>query len=221
MNKVLTVISIVLIVAVAYLFLKISSLQSPESKEAGKTDEKPAAKEAPPEAPKGNAPTGKIAYVNIDKLNEESLEIKELKKESEAVQRQIEASLESLNKRYQEEVESYQNSQKAGIIPESELLNKEKRIVQIQKEAQQKQIQRDELADNLAMRSAALQKKLQDVVNRWNNSRFDYVFSYSEAVPTIIYGNASMDITSDIIAEMNSDYTKLKNEKQTPKIKAK
>ncbi len=220
MNKVLTGVCIGLIIAVAYLFVKVNSLGASAGKEEIELPgAKTPPKESQPETPKGNTPTGKIAYVNIDKLNDASLEIKELKRESDMAQRAIEASLESLNKRYQEEVESYQNSQKAGIIPESELLNKEKKIVQIQKEAQQKQIQRDELADNLAMRSAALQKKLQETVNRWNNGRFDYVFTYSETVPTIIYGNATMDVTEEIIAEMNTDYTKLKGERLNPKTK--
>ena len=118
MNKVLIGVNAILVAAVVFLFFKVNSLSSlpKEENQESKTDDKTTI--VPPIKKLeqvGSAPTGKIAYVNIDKLNEESLEISDLVAETKRRKSGIEASMENLNEQYTREVEEFQRSQKAEI----------------------------------------------------------------------------------------------------------
>src|SRR3954466_15009792 len=102
MNKILIAVNVLLIAAVIFLFYKVYDRPSTETavtekdKTEVKSEEtKPPAEEKPVQQV-GNAPTGKIAYVDIDRLNEESLEIIDLIAESKRRKNNIEASVESL-----------------------------------------------------------------------------------------------------------------------------
>lgn len=217
MNRILIGLNVILLAAVAFLFYKVNRLgqvdetdKASESK-AAQTETKKATETV---AQKGNAPTGKIAYVNIDRLNEESLEIEDLMSELKRRKMSIEASMESLNMEYQKKVEEYQNSAKAGIAPESELMAKAKYIQSIEKQAQNKQLQMDDLSSDINIKNEAFQKNIRNFLQDWNNGRYDYILSYSEAVPTMLLGNTSLEVTNEVIAELNSIYkAKSKNKK--------
>jgi Skp family chaperone for outer membrane proteins len=213
MNKVMMGVIVLLVAAVAFLFFKVYSGSEPAVSEATeKESELPRGK---PEAVKlvTTTPTGKIAYVNIDRLNEESLEIGDLVTESKRRKNSIEASVEKLSTQYQQKVEEFQNSQKAGIAPESELRAKAREIEAIEKEAQEKQMQMDNLSMDINDKNMAFQRNVKDFLVKWNAGRYDYIFSYSDAVPSMLLGNATFDITSEVITELNKEYSqrKIKN----------
>lgn len=216
MNKVIIGVNAFLIAAVGFLFYKISNLNSsePEKQEIvgeTKTDnklEKSKAFEAV-----GTVPTGKIAYVNIDVLNDKSLEVIDLIAESKRKKNNIEASVESLSMQYQKKVEEFQMSQKAGIAPQSELEAKAREIQAIEKEAQNKQIQMDNLSLDIGEKNASFQKNVKEFLIKWNNGKYDYILSYSDAVPTMLLGNATLDITNEIVDQFNAEYKQRKNKK--------
>lgn len=209
MNKILIGVNAVLIAAVAFLFFKVSSL-APSSAEAAapeKTDA--AAPEKTPEAivkQVGNDPTGKIAYINIDELNEKSIEINDMINEAKKRRNNIEGSLENLNMQYQKKMEDYQNSAKAGIASQSDMQMKEKEIMAIEKEAQNKQLQMENLTMDIGEKNTAFQKNVKNYLIKWNNGRFDYILSYSDAVPSMLLGNTSLEITTEIIDALNAEY---------------
>ncbi len=210
MNKILIGLNAILVVSVAFLFFKLNSKQDAVKQEniEQKSDEvsKEEVKTVKQVEQKGNTPTGKIAYVNIDRLNEESLEIADLVAESKRRKEAIEASVESLNMQYQKKVQEYQTSAKAGIAPPAEMQAKEKEIMGIEKEAQNKQMQMENLSLDINDKNAAFQKSVRDFLNKWNEGRFDFILSYSEAVPSMLVGNTSLEVTNEIIAELNKEY---------------
>jgi len=221
MNKVLIGVNAVLVAAVAFLFFKVNSL-TPSAKEgekeAVKTDTKA---EVVGLAKKfeqlGNAPTGKIAYVNIDRLNEESLEISDLVSETKRRKSVIEASMESLNDQYTKEVEDFQRSQKAGIASQGEMEAKARKIQQLESDAQNKQLQMDNLSMDMNEKNNTFQKNVRGLLLSWNGGRYDYILSYSEAIPSMLLGNTVLEITEEIIQELNSSYKDSKTKKQVKK----
>ena len=48
---------------------------------------------------------------------------------------------------------------------------------------------------------------------KWNNGKYDYILSYSDAVPTMLLGNATLDITNQIVDEFNAEYKARKGKK--------
>ncbi len=218
MNKIIIGVNVVLIAAVGFLFYKVNDLSSSapektESTEETKQDTK-AIETKTVSTPVGNTPTGKIAFVNIDVLNDKSLEVIDLIAESKRKKSSIEASVESLSMQYQKKVEEFQMSQKAGIAPQSELEAKAREIQAIEKEAQNKQIQMDNLSIDIGEKNASFQKNVKDFLVKWNNGKYDYILSYSDAVPTMLLGNATLDITDQIVTQFNDEYKERKGKKK-------
>ena len=113
MNKILIAVNALLVIAVGYLFTQIggsSSSQATPEETKGEV-KKPVIVE------NKNVPiTGKIAFINIDQINEKSLFVMDMVKKLEKTKNSIEASLENLGMRYEEKVKDYQSSASAGII---------------------------------------------------------------------------------------------------------
>ncbi|MCU0360707.1 MAG: OmpH family outer membrane protein [Bacteroidia bacterium] len=217
MNRILISINVGLVLAVAFLFYKVYSTKdrdsaSPEVMEAVPKVAKPEAEVTVKQV--GNVPTGKIAYVNIDRLNEESLEISDLVAESKRRKESIEASMEGLNMKYQNKVEEFQLLQKGGIAPKSEMEAKAREIQGIEQEAQNKQLQMDQLTLDMNRKNESFQRTVRELLLRWNDGRYDYILSYSEAVPTLLLGNSTLEVTEEVIREINNEYKQRKTTKK-------
>ncbi len=219
MNKILLSVNALLVVAVAYLFYKVSdSGNNPNCSGkvintdsiANKVDLKPKKVEQI-----GTTPTGKVAFINLDILNEESQEVLDLEKEAKNRRSAIEASLMALQNNYEKKVMDYQNSAKAGIASEAELNAKAKEIQQIEKDAQNKQLQIDNLTMDIAQKNDNFQKNIKAFLVKWNAGKYDYILSYSESVPTMLLGNATLDITKEVLPLINEEYSSKKPSKPT------
>jgi outer membrane protein len=220
MNKVLMGLNAFLVLAVIFLFYKINSIGSSpkedEKKEITGSKGKDSSKTIKPSANIATPPTGKIAFVNIDVINEESIEVSDLVNEAKRSRAGIEASVQRLSMEYQKKMEEYQVSAKAGIAPASEMQAKEKEIMAIENEAKNKQLQMDNLTMTLNEKNSAFQQGLKSFLVKWNEGKYDYILTYSDAVPNMLLGNASLDITKEVVDKVNEEY-KLK--KSPSKIK--
>lgn len=214
MNKILGGLVAVLTLAVVFLFYKVYSPAS--AAEPVVEDVKSLAETSKDNnrvVPVASEPTGKIAFIDIDRLNEESIEISDLIAESKRRKNNIEASVESLSMDYQKKVEEFQMSQKAGIAPQSEMENKAREIQRIEQEAQNKQLMMDNLSMEINDKNLAFQKNVKDFLIKWNQGRFDYILSYSEGVPSMLLGNSTLEVTTEVIAELNKQYKEKKKKK--------
>ena len=216
MNKFLISFLALLTFAVIFLFFKLNSLQSSGNKiEENGIEKLDSIKKGSSKVFNQieSIPTGKIAYLNIDRLNEESLEIADLVSETKRRKANIEASVESLSMQYRKKVEAYQLSAKAGIASQNELKTAENEIMALEKEAQNKQLQMDNLSMDINQKNAKFQKNVRDFLVQWNNGKFDYILSYSETVPSMLLGNKTLEITDDVIKEINNEYKSRKLKK--------
>lgn len=216
MNKILIGLNVVLIAAVAFLFYKVNSVASTSKVETDTPTDTLTKDEKKPEpvvVSVGNAPTGKIAYVNIDELNEKSLEINDLIAEAKRRRTAIEGSMESLKMQYEKKAEEYQNSAKAGILPASEMQMKEKEILAIERDAQNKQLQMENLSMDINEKNEAFQKNVKNFLVKWNQGRYDFIFAYSEAVPSMLLGNTTLEVTKEVIEQLNAEYKAKKTKK--------
>jgi outer membrane protein len=223
MNKILLGVNAILVVAVAFLFFKINSVTTSkvEEKESDgvQTEEQSLQPEPEKTEQVGNTPTGKIAYVNIDRLNDESLEISDLVTETKRRKGIIEASMESLNDQYTREVEEFQRSQRAGIASQADMEMKARKIQQLENDAQNKQLQMDNLSMDMNEKNINFQKNVRDLLLKWNAGRYDYILSYSESIPSMLLGNTSLEITDEVIKELNAEYKLAKEKKSAKKLK--
>lgn len=214
MNKILLGVNVVLIGAVAFLFYKVNTL-TPAGPDAENLTENSAKKDSVKTVSAVNTlstpVTGKIAFVNIDIINEQSAEVNDLIAEAKRSKNNIEASVESLSMKYQTKMEEYQNSAKAGIRSQGEMEALAKEIQGIEREAQNKQLQMDNLSLSINEKNAAFQDGLKQFLVKWNDGRFDYILTYSDAIPSMLLGNAALDVTKEVIDQVNSEYTSRKS----------
>lgn len=214
MNRILLGVNALLVAAVAFLFYKVFSTDTPVTETLPKTEETKEEVKTPVKVEQvGNVPTGKIAFVNIDKLNEESLEIMDLVAETKRRKGNIEASVESLSMQYQKKVEEFQMSQKAGLASQGEMEAKAREIQALEKEAQNKELQMDNLSADMNEKNGNFQKTVRELLIRWNKGQYDYILSYSEAIPTMLLGNTTLEITDQVITELNKEYKNRKAKK--------
>jgi outer membrane protein len=215
MNRILIAVNAVLLLAVAFLFYKVFSVPVVTGQKEPVKEEQavPAVPQEKPVKQLGNAPTGKIAYVDIDRLNEESLEIIDLIADSKRRKNNIEASVESLSMQYQKKVEEFQMSQKAGIATENDLRAKASEIEKIEREAQNKQVQMDNLSMDISEKNERFQKHVKSVLVKWNEGRYDFILSYSDAVPSLLLGNTALEVTDEVIGLLNKEYKERKSKK--------
>jgi len=211
MNKILITVNALLVIAVGYLFYLVGGSKAADSDNIENKEEA----KKPVVVENKNVPvTGKIAFINIDQINEKSLFVMDMVKKLEKTKNSIEASLENLGMRYEEKVKDYQSSASAGIIPENELASKAKEIQNIEKDAQSKRLQMDNLGIELNEKNESFKNEIKNLITEKYSGKFDYVLTYSESVPLIVYGNPSFDITEEVIVQMNESY---KNKKAVAK----
>lgn len=226
MNKILIGVNVLLVAAVGYLFYKTStgtaSAETDKENTEAKVDARDSAK-SEPEKKTANfntvatAPTGKIAFINIDIINEKSDEVNDLVAEAKRSKTNIESAVEALSIKYQGKMEEYQRTAKAGIAPQSQLEELAKEIQQIEKEAQNKQLQMDNLSMNINDKNIAFQSGLKEFLVKWNNGRYDYILSYSEAIPSMLLGNATLDVTQEVLTQVNAEYQAKKGKSKSKK----
>lgn len=215
MNKILAALTGILTIAVVILFMKVYSANKPltaEDKEEVSEASQTKNEDKLPPMP-SSQPTGKIVYVDIDQLNERSTEVEDLVRDAKRKKDAIEASMEKLQNDYQRKIQDYQTAAKAGIAPPSELQATEREILRMEKEANDKQLQMDNLSMEINDKNAQFQKNVRAFLQKWNNGRYDYVLSYSEVVPSMLIGNSALDVTNEVIEALNNEYKARKGRK--------
>jgi len=157
-----------------------------------------------------NLADAKMAFLNVDSINSKYLLITDYSKKMKGQVQSLEGQIESMTGTFQTEYEAYQQSAQAGVAPQSEMLKMEENLKRKQDEIKNKQLQLQNLQYDQQDKIVELNRKLQEVVDKYNNGKFDYVFSYSETVPILVFKNRKLDISNDIINILNEEYKKSK-----------
>ncbi len=217
MKNLSLIINGVLVITVAILFYQVNSLKhqgvavesASESSVKDSAHKKPVINEIGPT----ELADAKIAFVNIDSINSQYLYLADYSKKMKGQVLSIENQIESLTASFQAEYEAYQQSAQAGIAPQGEMLKAEESLKRKDQEIKNKQLQLQNLQYDQQDKVFELNAKLQQVVDQYNNGRFDYVMSYSETLPILTFKNKKLDISKDIIKILNDEYSNSKKKK--------
>ncbi len=71
-------------------------------------------------------------------------------------------------------------------------------------------MQIDNLTMDIAEKNEIFQKNIKEFLLKWNAGKYDYILSYSESVPTMLLGNATLDITNQVVPLINEEYNNKK-----------
>jgi outer membrane protein len=160
-----------------------------------------------------NLVDAKIAYVNTDSINEHYDYIADFTKVIRGKKATLEAQMQSMTAKFQQEYEAFQQSAQAGVAPQSELQKQQTSLERQQKELANKELQLQNLGVELEEKNLELNKSVKDYLLKINNGRFDYILSYSDMMPTILLANPKLDITSEVLKGINDEYKSKKGKK--------
>lgn len=216
MKNVLYAIIAVLAICVGILFYQVQSLKS--SMGGTSTENVDGAKETKKPVIINSAndplPNAKIAYINIDTLNEKYLFISDYVKVLKNKRIALESQMQAMSQKFQEDYESAQQSAQAGLLPAAEMENKKRDLERQQRELENKQIQMDKLAMDMQEKNDQLQLDVKNFLMENYDGKYDFIMAYTTTVPTILFANPKLEITYQVLDALNTAYLQNKSSKK-------
>jgi outer membrane protein len=216
MKNVLYAIIAVLAICVGILFYQVQSLKS--SMGGTSTENVDGAKESKKPVIINSAndplPNAKIAYINIDSLNEKYLFISDYVKVLKNKRIALESQMQAMSQKFQEDYESAQQSAQAGLLPPAEMENKKRDLERQQRELENKQIQMDKLAMDMQEKNDQLQLDVKNFLMENYDGKYDFIMAYTTTVPTILLANPKLEITYQVLDALNTAYLQNKSSKK-------
>ncbi len=153
----------------------------------------------------GNAAAARIAYVDIDTFEAHYESLKKKKEEFKAQQADMEGELQRSAAQMQADYENVMRKQQSGTLSEAEGKAAEKRLGQMQQSLEaRKQSMSTQFQKGLDAFNDELHKSMDEYLTDYTKEHhYDYVLAYSRANPVILYGAKSLDITQQVIKDMN------------------
>lgn len=215
MKNVLYAIIAVLVICVGILFYQVNSLKGGGSSTVENTSaEKESKKPVIINAASDPLPNAKIAYINIDTLNEKYLFISDYVKVLKNKRIALESQMQVMSQKFQEDYEAAQQSAQAGLLPPAEMENKKRDLERQQRELENKQIQMDKLALEMQEKNDQLNMDVKNFLMENYEGKYDFIMAYTMAVPTILLANPKLEITYQVLDALNTAYTKSKSSKK-------
>jgi outer membrane protein len=185
------ILNLVLLAAVGYLYYHTFSGNT--AKATVKKDDVKAVSD--------NAPSGKVAYINMDTLENNYSYFKALKAEFESKQENGNSSLEAQQKRFQARTQQLQ--QKAQTMTQAEQEAAGREIQEMQQSLQKAKMDLDnELYKSSTTLKENIYKKLENFLKEYNKDRkYDYILSFE---PTfMLYRDSALNITKMVVDGLN------------------
>ena len=149
-----------------------------------------------------------IVFINQDSVVSKYEYIKDMDKRLDAKGKAAQADVQSRQQAIQREIAEYQKTaatmsadQRAPI--EQRLQRKGQEFQQYQQNAGA-QVQNDQVSEQ-----TKLYEKLVDFTKTYAKEKgYKLVLTYSKANPTVLYGDATLDVTADVVKRLNEAYAK-------------
>lgn len=188
----LNVILLILVAVLFYLHFSSASKQSA-----------PATTKVMDSAPVG---TFKIAYFEMDSIENNYEYLKEVKGQLKAKENQLTGQLSSLKNRYMEKVNKYQ--QEAQTMTQERQGAVQQELMQEQKMIQSKeQAMGGDLQDESFKKMQVVNKTIEDFLKDFNKDKgYSYILAHQPG--TIYYKDSRYDITTEMLKGLNEKYKK-------------
>lgn len=199
MNRGLLILNVVLLVAVAVLFyLHFSG--------GKKVEKKTTAQQA---APTTSATNFRIAYFEMDSIENSFSMVKDVKNELGKEEDRMNGEMATLEKNYRNKIAQFQKQAEGGMSQvQSEMANRE--VLQLQENIRGRKQELDQKYQDLYMRKMReVKTKIEDFLKTYNDEKgYTYIFAYEPGL--FYYRDTAYNITQDVINGLNAQYTKKK-----------
>ncbi len=151
-----------------------------------------------------------IVYVNSDSLLANYDYFKAVRDQFQEKSKKAQSDLTEKGSAFQREVAAYQQS--AATLSADQRASTEQRLARKQQElATYNQNAGNALANEEAVENEKLYNKVSEFLKVFAKTKgYKMVLTYSKANPTVLYADASLDVTKDVLAGLNGEYKKEK-----------
>ena len=201
MKNVSLIFNVVLTVAVIALFVLHFSSRSKQSQST--TSEVSA------------APSGSIVYIQIDSLMKQYDMFNDLKSELENKAQTIQDDLSKKGRAFERDVSDFKEKVQKGLITRAQAEGLQQQLASREQElqglSQQKQME-------MAEEEGVLVRKVMDALNKYlakynQEKKFALIITTSGTTNTVITADSTFNITKEVVAGLNDEYIKTKNNK--------
>jgi outer membrane protein len=189
----------ILLVATAFVFSNC------KNKPATADAPKPASNEV---AIAAGMAAAKIAFVNIDSLQEKYTWFKQKKSEFEQKEKNLATALQNKAAAFQNEYAALQEKAQGGTVPPAQLQQEGEKMQQKQQSlVAERDRKTKELMDETQKFNSELMKKINEVLSTLQKDKgYDYVIRHSkESGSAFLYVNDKLDITNDVLGILNAE----------------
>lgn len=183
---------------VAVLFLAVAGLYILHFTGHGKAEQ---------QVQSATAPSGTIAYVNIDSVIFKFDMFTDKRNDLEAKQKNAEAELNSKGTQYERGIKDYQDKVTKGLVTRATAADMETSLTRQQQELISL---RDKLQTNLMEEEQVMNRQILDYITKYldeNRSSFPYQFIFGKSFGSVVlYGDSALDITNQVLAGLNEKY---------------
>ena len=149
-----------------------------------------------------------IVFINSDTLSAKYDYVKDMDKRLTSKSDAAKSDVQSKRDAFQREVADYQKS--ASTMPADQRQTTEQRL---QREQQQEQSYEQNASAQLQDEQTAEMKKLYDKISDFTKDYakekgYKIVLTYSKNNTSMLYGDASLDVTADVVKRLNEAYAK-------------
>jgi len=149
-----------------------------------------------------------IVYINSDTLLAKYNYAKDIDQQLSDKGKAAQSDLQSKGEAFQREVAEYQKD--ANTMPADQRQTTEQRLSREQQQLQTyQQNATAQFQNDKATEDAKLYDKVDDFVKQYAKQKgYKLVLTYSKGGNAVLYGDASLDITADVVKGLNDSYTK-------------
>lgn len=195
MKNGILILNVVLLVLVGVLFYLHFSSKNPSTTKAANNQNSTAA-----------AKDFKIAYFEMDSVENSFQMVKDVKAELTRKEEAIGTELERLEKNYRNKIAQYQAQGANMTQVQSEMAQRD--VMQMQQSMQSRRQSLEQEYQDLQMRKLKdVKTKIEDFLKRYNADKgYTYILAYEPGI--FYYKDTTYNITGDLIQGLNQQYTK-------------
>jgi len=198
----------------ASLILSIASLVVAVTLGVIALTNKPKQADAVPADGEAVAATGAIAYIQLDAILEQYDMANDLRAVVETKVNNIQAEITRRGKKLESDVNAYQDKVNKGLMTRSVAEAQYTKLQQQEQDfnnyANQKQ---NEINEEQVVMMNQISDAIQTYINKYNEEKQYAMILCNQAGVPVLAGNASLDITQEVLDGLNAEYVKSKNEK--------
>lgn len=154
-----------------------------------------------------SAPSGTIAFVNIDSLIFKLDMFADKSSDLQTKQKNAESELNSKGSQYERGIKDYQDKVTKGLITRATAADMETALT---KQQQDLITLRDKLQSDLMEEEQVMNRQIIDYITKFleeNRSKYPYQFIFGKSFGSVVlYGDAALDITKQVLQDLNQKY---------------